>query len=81
MDKHWVIFGASDFDERKLLPSLYRVVCSGICCLKICDFRCYEDSFLDEEFRIQQKDNLKVFWKGNILKLKQLDAFPERDII
>ncbi len=74
-----VIFGASgDLTKRKLLPSLYELFARDMLPENFVILGVARTPFSDEEFRIQQKDNLKAFLKGKHPEAKQLDAFLER---
>ena len=74
-----VIFGASgDLTKRKLLPSLYELFARDMMPENFVILGVARTPFSDEEFRIQQKDNLKAFLKGKHPEAKQLDAFLER---
>ena len=60
-----VIFGASgDLTKRKLLPSLYELFARDMLPENFVILGVARTPFSDEEFRIQQKDNLKAFLKG-----------------
>ena len=57
-----VIFGASgDLTKRKLLPSLYELFARDMLPENFVILGVARTPFSDEEFRIQQKDNLKAF--------------------
>lgn len=74
-----VIFGASgDLTKRKLLPSLYEVFERGMLPEHFVILGVARTKFTDEEYRKEQKENLKKFLKGTPPEKQKLDQFLER---
>ena len=74
-----VIFGASgDLTRRKLLPSLFEVFERDMLPEHFVILGVARTSFSDEEYRREQKENLKKFLKGELPEQAKLDQFLER---
>ena len=74
-----VIFGASgDLTKRKLLPSLFELFTRDMLPENFVILGAARTVFSDEEFRKEQKENLKTFLKNQHPELKQLDQFLKR---
>ncbi len=74
-----VIFGASgDLTKRKLLPSLFELFTRDMLPENFVILGAARTVFSDEEFREEQKENLKTFLKNQHPELKQLDQFLKR---
>lgn len=74
-----VIFGASgDLTKRKLLPSLFELFARDMLPENFVILGAARTVFSDEEFREEQKENLKTFLKNQHPELKQLDQFLKR---
>lgn len=71
-----VIFGASgDLTKRKLLPSLFELFDRNLLPDHFVILGVARTKFTDEEYRREQKDNLKKFLKGEERESRQLDEF------
>lgn len=71
-----IIFGASgDLTKRKLLPSLYELFERDMLPEHFVILGVARSKFTDEEYRKEQKENLKQFLKGDHTESKQLDQF------
>lgn len=74
-----VIFGASgDLTKRKLLPSLFELFDREMLPEDFVILGVARTAFTDEEFRKEQKENLKMFLKGKCPEAHRLDHFLER---
>lgn len=73
-----VIFGASgDLTKRKLLPSLFELFDRNMLPERFVILGVARTPFSDEEYRKDQKENLKQFLKGEHPEDRQLDQFLE----
>lgn len=71
-----IIFGASgDLTKRKLLPSLYELFDRDMLPEHFVILGVARSKFTDEEYRREQKENLKQFLKGDHAESKKLDEF------
>lgn len=71
-----VIFGASgDLTKRKLLPSLFELFDRNLLPDHFVILGVARTKFTDEEYRREQKENLKKFLKGEERESQQLDEF------
>lgn len=71
-----IIFGASgDLTKRKLLPSLYELFDRDMLPEHFVILGVARSKFTDEEYRKEQKENLKQFLKGDHAESKKLDEF------
>lgn len=71
-----VIFGASgDLTKRKLLPSLFELFDRNMLPEHFAILGVARTEFSDEEYRKEQKENLKQFLKGGIPDPARLDEF------
>lgn len=75
-DQILVIFGASgDLTKRKLLPSLFELFDRDMLPERFVILGVARTSFTDEDYREEQKENLKRFLKGESPDDRQLDEF------
>lgn len=71
-----VIFGASgDLTKRKLLPSLFELFDRDMLPEHFVILGVARTKFTDEAYRKEQKENLKLFLKGERPEARQLDQF------
>lgn len=74
-----VIFGASgDLTKRKLLPSLFELFARDMLPENFVILGAARTAFSDEEFREEQKKNLRTFLKNQPPESEQLDQFLKR---
>lgn len=78
-DQILIIFGASgDLTKRKLLPSLFEVFERNMLPEHFVILGVSRTPFSDEEYRKEQKENLKRFLKRELPEQAKLDQFLER---